>query len=117
MPRLLRASHVFAMPSLFEGFGISHVEAMACGLPAVISEHVPSREVSGGAATVCPLTGDDAEDAACFAQGLLGYLRDELAYARASREARRVARSLDLPLYVDRLVAIYRRHLSPSPRP
>ena len=35
VPDWLRAADVFAFPSLYEGLGISLVEAAACGLPAV----------------------------------------------------------------------------------
>ena len=41
VPDLLSAADVFALPSLYEGLGISAVEAQASGLPVLCSEHVP----------------------------------------------------------------------------
>ena len=50
LPALYRGAEVFVFPSLFEGFGIPIVEAMASGVPAVVSSHPSMDEASGDAA-------------------------------------------------------------------
>jgi glycosyltransferase involved in cell wall biosynthesis len=50
MPALYRGAEAFVYPSLFEGFGIPIVEAMACGTPAVASQHPSMDEASGDVA-------------------------------------------------------------------
>ncbi len=44
IPELLQAMDIFVLPSLFEGFPISLIEAQTCGLPCVISGEI-SEEV------------------------------------------------------------------------
>jgi glycosyltransferase involved in cell wall biosynthesis len=50
LPELYAAARVFAYPSLYEGFGIPPVEAMACGAPVVASTAGALPEVLGDAA-------------------------------------------------------------------
>jgi glycosyltransferase involved in cell wall biosynthesis len=50
LPGLYRGASVFAYPSLFEGFGMPIVEAMACGVPCVASSHPSLDEACGDAA-------------------------------------------------------------------
>jgi glycosyltransferase involved in cell wall biosynthesis len=50
LPALLRGAALFAFPSLYEGFGIPPLEAMACGVPVVCSDASSLPEVAGDAA-------------------------------------------------------------------
>ena len=47
---LYSAAHVYACPSLYEGFGFTVLEAMACGVPVVCSPAASLPEVAGDAA-------------------------------------------------------------------
>jgi glycosyltransferase involved in cell wall biosynthesis len=50
LPQLYRGASVFVFPSRFEGFGMPILEAMACGVPCVVSSHPSLDEASGDAA-------------------------------------------------------------------
>ncbi len=85
----LAASDVFALPSLFENFGIVVVEAMGAGLALLLSEEVYIHDVivDGGAAEHCrPCT------ASCR-DGLRRLLADRARMAAMGARAREVAES------------------------
>jgi glycosyltransferase involved in cell wall biosynthesis len=55
---------VFVFPSLYEGFGMPVLEAMACGVPVITSNTTALPEVAGDAALlVNPLEVDELADA------------------------------------------------------
>jgi glycosyltransferase involved in cell wall biosynthesis len=60
MPALYNAADLFVFPSLYEGFGLPVLEAMACGVPVVASNVSSIPEVTGDAAL---LTGPRDADA------------------------------------------------------
>lgn len=49
LPALLKGSLLAAIPSLYEGFCLPMVEAMACGVPVVAAKGSCLEEISGGA--------------------------------------------------------------------
>lgn len=59
LPALYRGASVFAFPSLYEGFGLPVLEAMACGTPVMCSNASSLPEVAGESALlVDPLNAD-----------------------------------------------------------
>jgi len=50
LPRLYQQAEAFMLPSLYEGFGMPILEAMACGCPVVTSNVSSMPEVAGDAA-------------------------------------------------------------------
>ena len=52
LPALYRAASAFVYPSLYEGFGMPPIEAMACGCPVISSLRGALKEVVGDAALI-----------------------------------------------------------------
>jgi glycosyltransferase involved in cell wall biosynthesis len=84
---LLGGAAAFVYPSLYEGFGLPVMEAMACGTPVVTSNVSSLPEVTGDAAVLV-----DPSDAGAVAEGILRILddpalRDRLVAAGEERAA------------------------------
>lgn len=101
VPRYLKASHILAMPSDYEGLPITHVEALFCGLPAVISEHVPSGEIAKKSSLICTTEVDD------IAAKLLLLLQDEALYSKMSEEALATAPKYSMERHLEQLKNVY----------
>ena len=72
-----RLARAFAFPSLYEGFGLPPLEAMACGTPVVTSNISSLPEIAGGAALLV-----DPYDPASIAEGITKATTDESLRAR-----------------------------------
>src|SRR6185437_1951325 len=78
---LYQVSKVYVYPSLYEGFGFTPLEAMACGLPVVSSNRSSLPEVVGsGGLIVDPTAGR-------LAAAIVSLLTDELLYRDLSQRA------------------------------
>jgi alpha-1,3-rhamnosyl/mannosyltransferase len=85
-PALLAGARAFVYPSLYEGFGLPPLEAMACGTPVVTSNLASLPEVTGDAALLI-----DPTDVPALAEALVRVWRD--AGLRADLRARGLARA------------------------
>ena len=83
-----RLARAFVFPSLYEGFGLPPLEAMACGTPVVTSNLSSLPEVTGGAAVLV-----DPYDVESIADGIRRGVHDEA--LRADLIARGLARVND----------------------
>jgi alpha-1,3-rhamnosyl/mannosyltransferase len=85
LPALYSGARLFCFPSLYEGFGLPVLEAMACGTPVVCSDASSLPEVAGDAALL--VDPHDAEALAAALHRVLSdaALRDDLAERSLAR--------------------------------
>jgi glycosyltransferase involved in cell wall biosynthesis len=88
LPHLYRGAEAFAFLSLYEGFGLPPLEAMACGVPVVASNAGSLPEAVGDAGLLVSPTDEDAIEDALFRAVTDSNLRTELR-ARGYRQAAR----------------------------
>jgi glycosyltransferase involved in cell wall biosynthesis len=87
LPALYSHAAAFAMPSLYEGFGLPILEAMACGTPVVTSRVSSLPEAAGEAALLV-----DPTDTGALADALRRVLSDsDLRHRLIERGLRHVA--------------------------
>jgi glycosyltransferase involved in cell wall biosynthesis len=105
LPDLYRGARAFVMPSLYEGFGLGALEALACATPVLAADAGALPEVVGGAGLLLPPT-----DPAAWADALERVLLDpalaadlrargpgqaaRFSWARAARETLAVYRGV-----------------------
>lgn len=102
MPELYAAADVFCLPSLYEGFPLAILEAMAAGLPVVATSVAGNPEaVEDGVHGRLV----EAEDAAGLAVALLDLIEDEDARRRMGRQARQ---RVEEEFSIERIGSAYR---------
>ncbi|MGI9149473.1 MAG: glycosyltransferase family 4 protein [Chloroflexota bacterium] len=104
LPAIYSAAEVMAFPSLYEGFGLPILEAMACGTPVVASRASCLPEVAEGAALMIEPT--DVDD---LSAGLELVLMDTALRARLIEQGRRRAATYTWRRAAQLLLKVYEK--------
>jgi glycosyltransferase involved in cell wall biosynthesis len=109
----LHGATALVVPSLFEGFGLPAVEALAAGTPVVASAAGALPEVVSRAGTGVLVR---PADAGALAKGILSVLKDWPAQQRAAVDAReRIEQQFGWPEVAGRTLEVYERVLRGQP--
>lgn len=106
LPLLFAGTRLFAFPSLYEGFGLPVLEAMASGVPVVCSDSASLPEVAGEAALMCA-----AEDDTQLTRNLQRALEDADWRRRAVVRGLAQAARFSWQRSAEQTVAVYRQVL------
>jgi glycosyltransferase involved in cell wall biosynthesis len=101
---LYGAAELFVMPSLYEGFGLPVVEAMACGAPVVVSNVSSLPEVAGDAG-LC-LAPDDVD---AWAEAMRRVLNDPTLRSEMQQKSLRQARQFSWERAARETLAVYQK--------
>jgi glycosyltransferase involved in cell wall biosynthesis len=106
LPRFYAQMDVFVLPSLVEGFGLTALEAMACGVPVIVSENTFGSDVvrDGQNGYLVPIR--DVEAIVGRLRGLAG---DEALRASIGANARVTAEEYSWDAFGHRLVELITR--------
>jgi glycosyltransferase involved in cell wall biosynthesis len=104
LPFIYDGARVFVYLSLFEGFGLPPLEAMACGVPVITSNTTSLPEVVGDAGITLP-----PRDVAGVATALKALLNDPARGARLREEGRARARLFSWDETARQTLEVYRR--------
>jgi len=107
LPQLYRAATAFAFPSLYEGFGLPPLEAMASGVPVAASNRSSLPEVVGDAGILF-----DPEDERAIREALRKLLSDSSLRAEFAAKGLERAREFSWNRAAERMESIFRRVLS-----
>lgn len=106
----LRDKHGFLLPSKAEGTPLALIEALAAGLPAIVSDLPSLRSLAGDAAAYA-----SASDGADFAQAMERLVANPGHWSRQSLSARRRAQAFDLRKIAAQYRAWYGSLLTQAP--
>jgi len=104
MPSLYRAARMLVFPSLFEGFGIPVLEAMACGCPVACADASSLPEVGGDAVRLF-----DPRRPEAIARAVAEVWSDAGHRADLARRGKDRAEGFRWPRVIPRVLAAYER--------
>jgi glycosyltransferase involved in cell wall biosynthesis len=102
LPALYGGARLFVFPSLYEGFGLPPLEAMACGIPVVVSDTPALTEVVGKAGLRV-----DPERVESIEEGMARLLGDPALHARYAREGLRRASRFSWRAAAEQTLRVY----------
>lgn len=106
-PLWYNAAELFVYPSLFEGFGLPPLEAMACGTPVIVSDTSSLPEVVGDAGVKVP-----PGDVPALAEAMATMLCDPIARTEWQERGLAQAARFSWPETARQTVRIYERALN-----
>ncbi|MCA9904808.1 MAG: glycosyltransferase, partial [Anaerolineae bacterium] len=107
LPLWYNAAEAFIYPSVFEGFGMPVLEAMACGTPVVVSDASSLPEVAGEAGLCVP-----PHDVEAWSGALRQIYLDETWRTQAREMGMKRATLFTWRATADATIASYRRALN-----
>ena len=104
LPALYNGAELFVLFSLYEGFGLPVVEAMACGTPVVISNIESLCEVAGGAAMTA-----EPRSAVSLAQTMGEILNDSNLHAELKYKSLERVKEFSWERAAEETIGVYRK--------
>ncbi len=109
LPLWYAAATIFVFPSIYEGFGMPPLEAMACGTPVITSNSSSLPEVVGPAGiTVAPM------DVEGWAKAILDLLKDKALRAELRERGFRQAQAFSWRTTAEKTLKVYEEVLGQS---
>ena len=112
LPGLFAGADVLLYPTLYEGFGLPVVEAMACGTPVLTSSTSALQEIAGGYSYLV-----DPMDVDAIARGIVALATDAKARADFRELGKKRALDFSWDKAAEKTLEVYRAALSPARRP
>ncbi|MBS1213459.1 MAG: glycosyl transferase, group 1 [Proteobacteria bacterium] len=104
LPALYSGARAFVYPSLYEGFGLPPLEAMACGAPVIVSNRSSLPEVVGDVGLQV-----DALDVDGLAQAMSQIIEDDVLRASLRQRGMERAKGFSWRRCAEETLAVYRK--------
>jgi glycosyltransferase involved in cell wall biosynthesis len=110
LPALYRTSSAFVYPSIFEGFGLPPLEAMACGTPVVTGDNSSLPEITGDAALLV-----DAYDEQSLANAMIEVVSNDRLRATMREKGIAQAKKFTWRAAAEKTLRLYREAYGAEP--